>query len=319
MTKRILIDTDPGIDDALALILALGSPELDVAAITTVCGNVDVDTATRNLFTVLNLLPGPWPVLARGAARPLVREPFPASHIHGLDGLGGRQCSISGSEDQPLHGLLSPRDGADEILHQLNSALQPLTIVSLGPLTNLALARNRQPDLFSRVKELIMMGGAYLGPGNITPAAEFNIFADPEAAETVMASGIPITAVGLDITRQVRLDRQTIEELVQDRSSRVSRSIQAWTGQLLETMHSMEGSPSIPLHDPLAVLVCLNPDLVRTQSMHVEVETQGRWTTGMTLADRRPLGPSWKAGPNLEVCVEVKAERALRTFLERIP
>ncbi len=319
MAQRVIIDTDPGIDDALALILALNSPELDVAAVTTVCGNVDVDTATRNLVTVLNLLPGPCPVLARGAAKPLVRKPFPASHIHGLDGLGDSRSSASKQEPRSSGLVLSGRDGADEILHQLGSSPEPLTIISLGPLTNLALARDRNPGLFRQTKQLVMMGGAYCGPGNITPAAEFNIFADPDAAEVVFNSGIPITAVGLDITRQVRLDRRAIEGLVREKGSEVSRCVQAWTDRLLDSMHELEGVASMPLHDPLAVLTCLEPKLVVTQALHVVVETEGRTTTGMTLADRRPIGQDWKNPPNLEVCTEVDSRRALTMFLERMP
>jgi inosine-uridine nucleoside N-ribohydrolase len=217
------------------------------------------------------------------------------------------------------HPDLSERDGPDEILHQLSRATGPLTIVSLGPLTNLALAADRDPELFGRVERLVMMGGAFFGPGNITPAAEFNIFADPDAARMVFSSGIPITAVGLDVTRQVRLDRPTVEKLVQDRRSEVSRSIQAWTARLLDRMAELEGEASMPLHDPLAVLVCLQPGLVRTEAMHVEVETGGRAATGLTLADLRPIRQVWKDTPNLEVCTEVKSRSALEMFLEGLP
>jgi inosine-uridine nucleoside N-ribohydrolase len=164
-----------------------------------------------------------------------------------------------------------------------------------------------------------MMGGAFFGPGNITPAAEFNIFADPDAARMVFSSGIPITAVGLDVTRQVRLDRPAVEKLVQDRGSEVSRCIQAWTSRLLDRMAELEGEASMPLHDPLAVLVCLQPDLVRTEAMHVEVETGGRAATGLTLADLRPIRQVWKDTPNLEVCTEVESRSALEMFLEGLP
>jgi len=313
MPQKVIIDTDPGIDDALALLLALSSPGLDVAAVTTVCGNVGVDTATRNLFAVLNLLPGPYPVLAKGAARPLVRKPLSAGHIHGKDGLGG----VSQASGPDLG--LSERDGADEILHQLSVSKREPIIISLGPLTNLALARDRDPELFSSIKRLIMMGGAFFGPGNITPAAEFNIFADPDAAGMVFSSGIPITAVGLDVTRQVRLDRPAVEKLVRERDSEITRCIQAWTRRLLDSMEELEGEASMPLHDPLAVLVCLQPDLVKIEAMPVVVETSGRAATGLTLADLRPLRQVWKDTPNLEVCTEVESRSALEMFLEGIP
>ncbi|MDZ7762348.1 MAG: nucleoside hydrolase [Desulfovermiculus sp.] len=193
MPLSVLIDTDPGVDDALALLLALNSPELEVKAITTVCGNVDVHTATSNLFTVLKLLPGPCPVLAKGAERPLVREPCFANHVHGQNGLGGTTAD-TGAAKPPL--ALSEREAGDEILHQIEVSPEPLTIITLGPLTNMALALDRDPDLGRKIRGMIMMGGAYIGPGNITPAAEFNIFADPDAANLVFRSGLHITAVG---------------------------------------------------------------------------------------------------------------------------
>lgn len=320
MPQSVLIDTDPGVDDALGLLLALHSPDLDVKAITTVCGNVDVHTATSNLFTVLELLPGPYPVLAKGAERPLTREPHFADRVHGTNGLGGKcpAAKSDGSADPNLPALSSLR-GAEEILRQIEICHQPLTLITLGPLTNIALALDRVPDLGREIRGIVMMGGAYTGPGNITPAAEFNIFADPEAADLVLRSGLPITAVGLDVTRQVRLDRKTLKKWVQASGSSARQKIQEWTDHSLNYMHELDGEASIPLHDPLAVLVCMQPDLVSTEDMHVVVETKGESTRGMTLADRRPILQKWKKEPNLRVCIRVNSQQSLNRFLEGIP
>ena len=320
MPQSVLIDTDPGVDDALALLLALNSPELEVKAITTVCGNVDVDTATSNLYTVLDLLPGPYPALAKGAERPLVGNPSFADHVHGANGLGGKRSERENnaliSPDLPP---LSSRPGAEEILYQLEICPQPLTLITLGPLTNIALALDRAPDLSRKIRRMVMMGGAYTGPGNITPAAEFNIFADPEAADLVFRSGLPITAVGLDVTRQVRLKRQVLSEWAQTSGSSMRHKIQEWTNHSLNYMYELDGEASIPLHDPLAVLVCMDPNLVGTEDMHVVVETKGQSTRGMTLADRRPILQKWKKKPNLRICTWVNGRQSLNRFLEGIP
>ncbi|MFP4035589.1 MAG: nucleoside hydrolase [Desulfovermiculus sp.] len=315
MPESVLIDTDPGVDDALALLLALHSDALAVKAITTVCGNVDVETATSNLGTVLSLVPGPHPVLAKGAKRPLVREPFFAGHVHGANGLGGTE-SVQGAA---ATAAMADREGHEEIVNQINSSFEPLTLITLGPLTNIALALERDAKIGGNVTQMIMMGGAYLGPGNITPAAEFNVFADPEAADRVFRSGIPLIAVGLDVTRQVRLDRETLNAWVQDSNSALRRKVQEWTEHSLRFMHDLDGEASIPLHDPLAVLVAMDQGLVKTQPMHVAVETAGGITRGMTLADRRPILDKWKKKPNVQVCTRVNSELSLNRFLEGIP
>ena len=315
MPINVLIDTDPGVDDALALLLALHSDKLAVKAITTVCGNVDVETATSNLRTVLALVPGPHPVLAMGANRPLVREPFFAAHVHGANGLGGTESV------QPAiaPAAMSERAAHEEIVHQVRNSSQPMTLITLGPLTNIALALERDPKMAGNVAQMIMMGGAFLGPGNITPAAEFNIFADPEAADVVFRSGIPLTAVGLDVTMHVRLSRKKLNAWVQDSHSPARRKVQEWTEHSLRFMQDLDGQASIPLHDPLAVLVAMDPHLVHTENMYVVVETKGESTLGMTLADRRLIRNKWKEQPNARICTRVNSELSLKIFLEGIP
>ncbi len=315
MQKSVLIDTDPGVDDALALLLALNSDKMQVKAITTVCGNVDVRTATDNLYSVLQHVSGPYPVLAQGAARPLYREPSFAGHIHGKDGLGGAQSS-PGQSPGPASDLpaLSLRTAAEEIVFQTAKSPEPLSLITLGPLTNIALALQQDPGLPDKVKEMIIMGGAYTVPGNITPAAEFNFYVDPEAADLILRSGINLIAVGLDVTRQVRISLQELQDWVQTGDSATRRSIQAWTTHSLEFMQDLIGKPAMPLHDPLAVLACMHPDLVKTEPMHVEVETKGEHTRGMSLADLRPVLDKWKKKPNVQVCTWVDSRQSLKLF-----
>ncbi|MFO8033330.1 MAG: nucleoside hydrolase [Desulfohalobiaceae bacterium] len=319
MQKSVLIDTDPGVDDALALLLALNSDKLQVKAITTVCGNVDVQTATANLQRVLQQVSGPYPILAQGASQALSREPFFAGHVHGADGLGGTQSrqehTLGSSSTAPT---LSARSAAEEILCQTANSPGPLSLITLGPLTNIALALQQDPDLPSKIQEMIIMGGAYTVPGNITPAAEFNIYVDPEAADLVFRSGINITAVGLDVTRQVRVQRQELQHWVQAQDTHLRRSIQAWTRHSLDFMQDLTGEASMPLHDPLAVLICMYPDLVKTAPMHVEVETKGEHTQGMTLADLRPILGRWKKEPNIQVCTWVDSRQSLKLFWEEV-
>jgi purine nucleosidase/pyrimidine-specific ribonucleoside hydrolase len=317
MPERVIIDTDPGIDDALALLLALRSPELDIAAITTVSGNVGVETATANVFRILSLLPDvPHPPVARGASRPRRKDPVYATHVHGVDGLGGSGSRRDdGSNSGPAR--LSGRDAADEILHQLAVVPHPLTLIALGPLTNVAAAFERDRETMARANRIVSMGGAISVPGNITPVAEFNIHVDPEAAGIVFQSGIPLTVVPLDVTRQVRLTAGMLQEAMPAQRTPVQQFVCDCTAQAFATAGGAEGAAGIFLHDPLAVGAVIDPSFVSSQAMHVAVETRGEWTDGMTVADRRPFKTPLQEAPNAEVCVGVDAPRFLSFFLER--
>ena len=314
--KRVIIDTDPGIDDALALLLAFRSPELEVAAITTVSGNVPVDTATGNVFKILGLVPDAAVPVARGADRPLIKEGVHAGPIHGLDGLGGQGESLDGSKARKA--WLSPRTGPEEIVHQIESSTKPVTIIALGPLTNMALALEASPRAMATVERCIVMGGAISVPGNITPAAEFNLFVDPHAASRVFQSGLPLTLVGLDVTRQALLQRSTVETLIRPKKTPTAAFISRATERLLDWTEKHSGEAAIPLHDPLAVAVALDPALVRSERLSVEVETEGQLGQGMTVADLRPLLPAWKKKPNLQVCLQVRVAEFMTFFLERV-
>lgn len=323
MAERVIIDTDPGIDDALALLLGLRSPELDVAAVTTVSGNVPVDVAARNVFTVLSLLPFcRRPPVAIGAPKPLEKAPAYAFSMHGGDGLGGldRYADASG---HPRYAppLVTPsgRSGAEEILFHLSSSEpRALTLIALGPLTNIAEAIKSDRATMATVKRIVLMGGAVTVAGNITPAAEFNIYVDPLAASIVFGSGIPVTVVGLDVTRRVRLRRETVEREVAPCQTAVSQFVCDCTSYRFAISEEREGEASFSLHDPLAVGFVIDPSFVSSEPMHIEIERKGEVTEGMTLADRRPFRAAWRKPPNAEVCLDVDASRFLSFFLERL-
>lgn len=206
MPRRVIIDTDPGIDDALALILALQSPELCVDAITTVSGNVHVDLATQNALTVLGLFPlERRPLVAKGADRPLARPLSTAVHVHGDDGLGGlsRLRTAAGHRRYPpASTALSPLDAVTCLLDRIRQAPGELTLVALGPLTNLAHALRRDASVVRHLAGVVIMGGAVTVPGNVTPVAEFNVYVDPEAAQEVFSAALPLTLIGLDVDRK---------------------------------------------------------------------------------------------------------------------
>lgn len=322
MPQRVIIDTDPGIDDALALLLALVSRELKIVTVTTVSGNVPVDTATRNVFKIFSLFKGLKPPhVAMGSSKPLQKEPAYATCVHGDDGLGGlkpQDIPESNCVCPSQQEAISKRHAIDEILYQISVTEQPLTLIALGPLTNIASAIRKDRDTMLRVNRLVLMGGAAGAPGNITPTAEFNMYFDPHAAAVVFSSGLPITMVGLDVTREVTLTKDMIDEAISSRHPDLHRFLCQSTHRLMSLSLEREGVPGIHLHDPLTVGAVIDPSMVTTQPMHVEVETRGQFTEGMAVADRRPLRPEWKSPPNVEVALGVDSPRFLSFFLERL-
>lgn len=317
--RPVAIDTDPGLDDALALVLALRSPELRVELITTVAGNVPLGTASANARRVLGLLdPAPRPLLARGAARPLRRALQTAPWVHGADGLGGitRLCKRDGAPRYPPAPDVQVRGDAPRRLLELVEAHGPaLTVVALGPLTNLARALRRAPDLMRRVGRVIVMGGAVRVPGNITPAAEFNFYVDPHAADALMRSGLPITLVPLDVTHQVRLTRSVLEEALRGARSPLAGAVRGMARALLARA---PGGSGAPLHDPLAVAVALDPSLVTLSSLGLRVETRGEHTLGMSVAGGHGRARQDPEPQTVSVATAVDAERALALFAERV-
>jgi inosine-uridine nucleoside N-ribohydrolase len=321
MTQHLLIDTDPGIDDALAILLALRSPDARVEAVTTVAGNVTVDRATANARRILAVAaPDPPPPLAGGAPAPLKRALVTAHQVHGQDGLGNLERFVDPSGQprypEPTYAI-EMRSGPEVILEVADRWGAELTIVALGPLTNLALALQQDPRRLGRAGRIVVMGGAIAVPGNITPAADFNFYVDPEAAAAVLEAGLPVELVPLDVTRRVVLAQATLTEELQRCSDRIARFILDFTLHGFAFGAERE-SGGIVLHDPLAMAVALDPSLVALEPLCVEVECEGRLTRGLSLADRREIPSHRKRASTCRVAVDVDAERVLRMVLERL-
>ena len=320
MPRRIIIDTDPGVDDALALLLALRSREIHVEAITVVSGNVHLDLCLENVFRVLDAAGvTERPPVAPGCERPLSRDPVFAAHVHGDDGLGG----ISGIRE-PDGGLRYPtpaiepegRHAVDAILDLIGHHPGQITIVALGPLTNIATAIQRDSATMAQVKELIVMGGSLHGQGNVTPAAEFNFYADPEAARVVVQSGIGLTIVGLDVTHRAILPRREFDERTSKQTGLYTRFLRDLTANWFDFAEgrALDGAH---LHDPLAIGVAIDPSFVRAETFLADVETAGELTQGMLVTDRR-RAPGVEQGAPVRGCVEVDAARFVSFFLSRV-
>jgi purine nucleosidase/pyrimidine-specific ribonucleoside hydrolase len=316
----ILLDTDPGIDDALALLLALRMPGWRVEAITTVAGNVPVSVGTRNVARVLGAArPDPVPRVAPGAARPRAGAPVWATHVHGDDGLGGLGAAVDarGRPSFPEAPLAAPATSAAStspaaalIAECARRWPGVLRILALGPLTNLADALDAEPEALRRVASVVWMGGAVVAPGNVTAAAEFNAHADPESAARVLAAGLPLTMVPLDVTLEVRWAPDVLARWPAggDGATRLARAL----AERALGLAAERGAPVFALHDPLAVAVARDPSLVRAERLHVAIEIGGALTRGMTVTDRRsrPAAP-----PNCDVALRIDAGRAL-AFIE---
>ncbi len=316
MATPIIIDTDPGIDDAMAILLALRAPELDVRALTTVHGNASVEQCTLNARKILNVANRCDVTVVSGAAQPLVRERLAGWAGHGPDALGGVEVEVCAEHmtDGTAVQLLSHRAGVLYLIETLLAADEPLTLVPIAPLTNIALALAAAPEIKPHVKEMIIMGGAVFREGNRTPAAEFNVLADPEAAKIVFHSGVPITLVGLDVTQVTLMTEGHVQQL-EAANSRVASFVAQLARYVMPFSLKRYGDACVHLHDPLAIGVALDRSLVRTQKLFVDVETQNGLTLGKTIAD--PHG-SWGNAPNVEVCVEVDAERFVWMMIQRL-
>jgi inosine-uridine nucleoside N-ribohydrolase len=327
VTVPWLIDTDPGIDDALALLIAFASPEVSVEAITSVAGNVPIDFTTANVHRILAVgSPARRPRVARGAAAPLRGPLVTASEFHGDDGLGGISKLLDTNGRPRYPEPLSPGppvpagelDGPGLILEMAERFAGELVVIALGPLTNLAVALERDRRRLAHVKRVVIMGGAIAVPGNVTPAAEFNFHVDPEAAAAVFRSGLPLELVPLDATLQVMLRRADLAAALTRGRAPIARFIDDFTNHLFTFGEHRSGEEAFALHDPLAVGVALDPSLVGFDGLHLDVEDEGRVTRGASIADRRPMPAGEKLPPNCRVAMRVDARRFLDLFLERI-
>jgi purine nucleosidase len=278
MPHRVIIDTDPGQDDAVAILLALASPEIHVLGVTSVAGNVPLALTAANTLKVLELAGrGDIPVYA-GCERPLCRDLVTAEHVHGKTGLDGADLPAPATP-------LARGHAADFIVETLLAEpADSVTLVALGPLTNVATALARAPQVAGRIARIVLMGGAYFEVGNITPAAEFNIYVDPEAAAAVFACGAPITVLPLDATHKA-LVTPARNAAFRDLGTPVGRTVAGWTDFFERFDREKYGADGAPLHDPTTIAWLLSPEIFSGRHINVEIETQSELTRGMTVAD----------------------------------
>lgn len=277
--RKIIIDTDPGQDDAVAILLALASPEdVDVLGITTVAGNVPLTLTEKNARIVCELAGKTETKVFAGADRPIKRKLVTAEHVHGKTGLDGPQMDDPTMPLQEQHAV----DFIVETLRAEDSGT--VTLCPIGPLTNIAQAFEKAPDIVERVQEIVLMGGAYFEVGNITPAAEFNIYVDPEAAKLVFQSGVPITVMPLDVTHKALTTRPRVDAF-RALGTNVGDMVAAWTDFFERFDKEKYGSEGAPLHDPCVIAYLIQPDLFTGRHINVEIETDSELTLGMTVAD----------------------------------
>jgi purine nucleosidase len=319
--KKIIFDTDPGTDDAMALMLALNSPEIDVRAITVVPGNVTASQGLENALRMVSLANRCDIPVAGGAQHPLFQKLITAEFWHGKNGLANIELPASKCK-------ADTHFGPDLIIQMVHAAPHEITLVPVGPLTNIALAVLKDPSIVPLVKDVIIMGGGITG-GNVNAAAEANIFNDPEAAQIVFQAGWTVTMVGLDVGDKTLLTQKHLDQLAQTHGP-INDFIHDVAKYLVD-LSAKYGSPGIQMYDPLAVGVAIDASLVKAPEMHVDVETRGDFTRGETVANRHGMvernvlhGDHYSiegldaVKPNAKVCVDVDADRFLQLFVSRI-
>jgi inosine-uridine nucleoside N-ribohydrolase len=301
----ILLDCDPGHDDAIALLLALASPELELLGVTTVAGNQTLEKTTANALRVLELVGRSDIEVAAGADRPLARDLFIAADVHGESGLDGP--SLPDPRRSPVD-----QHAVDFLAERILGSPRSVTLVPVGPLTNVALLLAHHPEAVENLERIVIMGGA-IAEGNVTPAAEFNIYVDPEAAWRVFASGVPVTMIGLDVTHQALMMPQHVERLrASGRIGAVVAELHDFFVRYHERTYGMEGAP---IHDAVAVAQVLRPGIVETLHRHVDVDCESQLCRGRTVVDLwRRTGNE----PNAEVGVGVDGDGFLELLCERV-
>jgi purine nucleosidase len=276
--RKIIIDTDPGQDDAVAIMLALASPELEVVGITAVAGNVPLSLTEKNARKICELAGRPDVKVFAGASRPLVRRLVTAEHVHGKTGLDGPELP---DPTMPLQ----DRHAVDFIIETVMSEPEgTITLCPIGPLTNIALALVREPRIAGRIREIVLMGGGYFEQGNVTPSAEFNIYVDPQAAQVVYSSGIPIVMMPLDVTHKALTTRKRVEAF-----RAMGTPVGTATAELLDFFERFDeqkyGSDGGPLHDPCVIAYLIKPELFSGRHCNVEIEAASELTMGATVVD----------------------------------
>lgn len=303
MARKVIIDCDPGIDDAMALCIALFDPRLDVVAVTAVGGNVTAERATLNAQMIVELFDPPrWPRIG-GASPPDGGLPVEGRFHHGIDNLSDLEYAVAARQH------LLPSDKV--ICDQVRAAPHQVTIVALGPLTNIARAFARDPELPSLVGRIVMTGGTLNGPGNITPSAEFNIYCDPPAAQAVFRAPCTKTLIPLDVTNRAVLSYDLFNKLP-DETTKVGLFLHKILPPAFRGYRQQFGLEGIHVHDSVGLMAALHPDLFTTRDMAGDVETLGELTTGMTVFDRR-RSPSWRS--NMEVAVDMRTDEVTDQIL----
>ncbi len=305
--RKIIIDTDPGQDDAVAILLALASPELEVLGITCVAGNVPLALTAKNARIVCELAGRREVRVFAGCDRPMARKLVTAEHVHGKSGLDGITLP------DPTMGLQADH-AVDFLIETLREEPKGrVTLCALGPLTNIATALKKAPEIAERIAAIVLMGGAYFEVGNITPAAEFNIYVDPQAADIVFKSGIPLAVMPLDVTHKALTTRARVEGF-RALGTPVGQAVAGWTDFFERFDMAKYGSQGAPLHDPCVIAYLLAPGLFTGRHINVEIETEGRYTLGMTVADwwgvtGRPANAMFIGGVDAEGFYALLTER----------
>jgi len=308
MTKRIIIDTDPGVDDALTFLLALASPEIKLEALTTVQGNVTIKKATRNALSVLELANASHIPVVQGCSHPLIKMPHNSGEaVHGSSGIG--EAVLPEPKSKAIEG-----HAVDYLVERVLAEPDELSIFPIGPLTNIALAIRKEPRFAKAVKELVIMGGAIRSGGNITPLAEFNINEDPHAAHVVFNSGIPITLIPLDATYKCLLTADDVERLNKI-DSPIAKFVRDATATYMDFYLKYEGFKGCALHDPLTLAVILAPEIFSFEYHYVDVDISGGVSTGKTFADFMKVA---KRPANIKVALDVRGRDFVELFIERM-
>ena len=319
--RQVIIDTDPGTDDAMAILLALNSPELKVEALTVVPGNATAAQALENALRLVSLAGRPDIPVAAGAQKPLLQK-LVTAETHGPNGLANISLP-------PARSALDPRFAPDLIIELVHKYPHEITLVPLGPLTNVALALSKDPSIAGLVKEVVLMGGAISG-GNVDAVAEFNIYVDPEAAQVVFQAGCPLTMVGLEIGRKALFRRDHLARLKKTHGIQndFAAGVLEYLVDLCEKKYGLKGAP---LYDPTAMGAVIDRSLIETQFMHVDVELRGEFTRAETVANRQnalnrkvPRGDrlvfegTEPLPPNTQVAVDIDAERFVNLLITRL-
>jgi purine nucleosidase len=332
MPRRVVLDTDPGIDDSLAILLALMSPEIDLACVTVTGGNCPLDAGVRNALAVLALAHRSDIPVCRGVALPLIRPPFTAPETHGDNGLGYAHIPNAPVGAAQEHAV-------DAIIREIMAAPGEVTLCAVAPLTNVALAIRKEPRIVEAVRDVIIMGGALRTDGNTTSLAEFNFYVDPHAAHIVLESGMPITLLPWDISKDVMLTQAHVDRLLAIKSP-VSQLIADMTRFYIEFHLAAFGFAGCSINDPVALAMTFLPDLAKTEPMHIAIEYTSELTAGKTVIsyigdpqrepqshdisgfDTRSWPARWrhvfKPRPNIKAVIGLDTDRFLDLFVERM-